>query len=147
MKVFFRSTAHLTRILWHTIISIHFLTVLILGQITIWGASYIFYIVEKGINYNIKHFGDALWWGFTTVTTVGYGDITPVTLEGRVIGVLLMLVGTALFAIHTSLFAEALLSQDYLPYKKVRLEEKHIKVMFERLDEKLDKIESKIKNS
>jgi voltage-gated potassium channel len=101
-------------------------------------------MVEKGINYNIKHFGDSLWWAFTTVTTVGYGDITPVTPEGKALGVFLMLVGTALFALHTSLFAEALLRQDYLPTKRVQLEERHIKQMIEHLDEKLDKIEKKV---
>lgn len=144
MKVFFRSTIHLTRILWNTITSVHFLVVVVFGQIFIWGSSYAFYMVEKGINYNIKHFGDSLWWAFTTVTTVGYGDITPVTPEGKALGVFLMLVGTALFALHTSLFAEALLRQDYLPTKRVQLEEKHIKQMIEHLDEKLDKIEKKV---
>jgi len=116
----------------------------ILGQFLIWGISYGFYLLERGINYYIKHFGDALWWGFTTATTVGYGDITPVTAEGKALGVILMLVGTALFALHTSLFAEALLGQNYLPHKKVRLEERHIKEMITHLDEKLDKIEKKI---
>lgn len=145
MKVFFRSTVHLTSILWDTITSVHFLVVVVLGQILIWAGSYAFYFVEKGINYNIKHFGDALWWGFTTATTVGYGDITPVTPEGKAVGIYLMLVGTALFALHTSLFAEALLGQDYLPHKKVRLEEKHIKHMIEHIDEKIDKLEKVLK--
>jgi voltage-gated potassium channel len=45
---------------------------------------------------NINTFGDALWWAASTVTTVGYGDRYPVTTEGRVIAVLLMLVGIAL---------------------------------------------------
>ncbi|TDJ03840.1 MAG: hypothetical protein E2O68_09325 [Deltaproteobacteria bacterium] len=144
MKGFFRNTLHLTNILWSTVTSVHFLIVVIFGQVCIWSLSYAFYVVEKGINYNIKHFGDALWWGFTTVTTVGYGDITPVTPEGKIIGVSLMLAGTALLALHTSLFAEALLRQDYLPTRKLQLEEKHIKQMFEHLDEKLDRIEKKM---
>lgn len=42
---------------------------------------------------------DGLWWAATTVTTVGYGDITPVSFEGRVIGVLLMTVGLASFGV------------------------------------------------
>ena len=44
---------------------------------------------------NIKSFGDSTWWAFVTVTTVGYGDFTPVTVPGRVIAVLIMFTGAA----------------------------------------------------
>lgn len=44
----------------------------------------------------IVSFGDAVWWAFCTVTTVGYGDYTPVTLMGRMYGVLLMAGGVVL---------------------------------------------------
>lgn len=44
---------------------------------------------------NITTFGDALWWAATTVTTVGYGDRFPVTAEGRLVAVALMVVGIA----------------------------------------------------
>ncbi|WP_285103986.1 potassium channel family protein [Promicromonospora sp. MEB111] len=44
---------------------------------------------------NITTIGDALWWAATTVTTVGYGDRYPVTVEGRFIAVGLMIVGIA----------------------------------------------------
>jgi voltage-gated potassium channel len=46
---------------------------------------------------NITSFPDALWWAATTVTTVGYGDRFPVTGEGRLVGVLLMVVGIGVF--------------------------------------------------
>jgi voltage-gated potassium channel len=42
---------------------------------------------------NITTFGDALWWAATTVTTVGYGDRFPVTGQGRLIAVALMVMG------------------------------------------------------
>ena len=44
---------------------------------------------------NIKSFGDSTWWAFVTVTTVGYGDFTPVTVGGRFIAVLIMFTGAA----------------------------------------------------
>lgn len=40
-----------------------------------------------------RSWGDSLWWAFVTMTTVGYGDITPVTLAGRVTAIMMMLVG------------------------------------------------------
>jgi voltage-gated potassium channel len=41
-------------------------------------------------------YGDGIWWAIVTATTVGYGDISPSTLWGRIIAVLLMLVGIGL---------------------------------------------------
>ena len=54
---------------------------------------------------NIAGFDDALWWGVTTITTVGYGDQFPVTDQGRLIAVALMLTGIALLGIVTATIA------------------------------------------
>ena len=54
---------------------------------------------------NIQSFGDAVWWACTTMTTVGYGDRFPVTTEGRLIGVGLMLAGIALLGVVTAALA------------------------------------------
>jgi voltage-gated potassium channel len=51
---------------------------------------------------NIKNFEDGLWWAVTTVTTVGYGDRFPTTTEGRLLAVLLMLVGISLVGVITA---------------------------------------------
>lgn len=53
----------------------------------------------------ITQFGDAVWWAFVTVTTIGYGDFYPITFEGRAIAVLLMLSGIALVSVITVTFA------------------------------------------
>lgn len=60
---------------------------------------------------NITSFGDALWWACTTVTTVGYGDRFPMTTEGRVIAVVLMLVGIGLVGAVTAAVATWILGR------------------------------------
>jgi voltage-gated potassium channel len=50
----------------------------------------------------IHTFGDGLWWAAGTVTTVGYGDMVPVTLEGRLVAVALMLVGISVLGVVTA---------------------------------------------
>ncbi len=53
----------------------------------------------------ITTFGDAVWWSITTITTVGYGDLAPVTGIGRVIAVTLMIGGISLVGIVTATLA------------------------------------------
>ncbi|MEO7352674.1 MAG: potassium channel family protein [Marmoricola sp.] len=68
--------------------------------------------VEQGARgANITTFGDALWWAATTVTTVGYGDLFPVTTQGRFIAVGLMVVGIALVGAITASVAAWMVSQ------------------------------------
>lgn len=54
---------------------------------------------------NIRSFGDAVWWAFCTVTTVGYGDFTPVTVPGRVVAVGLMMGGVVLVGLIVATFS------------------------------------------
>lgn len=51
---------------------------------------------------NIRTAPDALWWAMTTITTVGYGDLYPVSVEGRMVAALLMTAGVACFGIFTA---------------------------------------------
>jgi voltage-gated potassium channel len=53
----------------------------------------------------IQTLGDALWWALTTITTVGYGDYSPTTAEGRLAAALLMLAGIALAGVVTASLA------------------------------------------
>ena len=61
--------------------------------------------VETDRNSNIKTPFDAIWWSITTMTTVGYGDKYPVTVEGKVVAIVLMITGVGLFGVLTGLFA------------------------------------------
>ena len=60
---------------------------------------------------NITTLGDALWWSATTVTTVGYGDRFPVTGQGRLIAVTLMVVGIAMVGAVTASVAAWMVSR------------------------------------
>lgn len=61
---------------------------------------------ERGVpGSNIETFGEALWWGAVTITTVGYGDYFPVTGGGRVAAVGMMAVGISIIGVVTASFA------------------------------------------
>ncbi|MGW0579015.1 potassium channel family protein [Streptomyces sp. NPDC002920] len=68
------------------------------------------YDLERGAPGTDMHtFGDALWWACTTLTTVGYGDVVPVTTGGRLIAVGLMACGLALLGAVTGSFSSWLI--------------------------------------
>jgi len=56
------------------------------------------------------HLTDAVWWSIVTLTTVGYGDLSPVTLAGRVVAVLTMLVGIGVLGTFLSLVGSSFLT-------------------------------------
>ena len=59
---------------------------------------------------NIETASDALWWGYVTITTVGYGDAFPVTNEGRIVGIFLLTIGVGLFGTFTAFVANVFLA-------------------------------------
>ena len=65
---------------------------------------------DVGEGRRIESFFDALWWSASTVTTVGYGDIYPLTTAGRLIAVFTMLVGISTLAVVTARIAQFLIS-------------------------------------
>lgn len=68
------------------------------------------YVAEVGINKAVTSPLDALWWGVVTLTTVGYGDIYPVTGEGRIAATVLMILGIGLFSAITATMVSAFAS-------------------------------------
>ncbi len=65
-------------------------------------------VEDVGVNGRLHSFFDGLWWSSTTITTVGYGDVYPVTAAGRLVGVVTMGVGISAFAVVTAKVAEFL---------------------------------------
>lgn len=82
-----------------------FLALTILGNLFLLAIVSCVYLLERNIHSSINTFFDALWWGVTTITTVGYGDIVPSHPIARWLGLILMYSGTVLFIAFTSLFA------------------------------------------
>lgn len=69
-------------------------------------------LAERGADGPIDGFDTAVWWAFTTVTTVGYGDAYPVTAIGRGVATVLMLVGVGLFGLLTANVAAHFVESD-----------------------------------
>jgi voltage-gated potassium channel len=76
------------------------------------------YIIEHSVEgTKITNLGDAFWWAIVTVTTVGYGDVYPITAEGKVIAALLMIVGIAILGILISTLGAGLIESRLKPSK------------------------------
>jgi voltage-gated potassium channel len=93
----------------------------------------------------ITTFGDALWWSVTTVTTVGYGDLSPVTGIGRVIAVTLMIGGISLVGVVTATLASWIVQrvseEDTANQAATR---SHIDAMRTDLDQRIDTLSTEI---
>jgi voltage-gated potassium channel len=75
------------------------------------GAWLVLLFEEKAKASNIHDYPDALWWAIVTVTTVGYGDRYPVTEGGRIVAVVLMLVGIGLIGVLTATVASVFIKE------------------------------------
>jgi voltage-gated potassium channel len=91
------------------------------------------YLLERGQTVNTL--GDAYWWAIVTVTTVGYGDVSPKTGEGRLIAAVLMLVGIGVIGVFTATLASFFLTQKE-PSEMARLEER-LSIIEAKLDQVL----------
>ncbi|MGE3174537.1 MAG: potassium channel family protein [Planctomycetota bacterium] len=70
-------------------------------------ASSLMYVLERDSNPAFSSIPTAMWWGIATFTTVGYGDLTPITPAGRLLGGFVAILGIAMFAIPAGLLGAA----------------------------------------
>jgi voltage-gated potassium channel len=73
-----------------------------------------------------SEYGDVwvgMWWAVQTVTTVGYGDVTPTHLGGRLVGVVVMLQGTAFIAIVTAVITSTFVARATREHDKARAQD------------------------
>lgn len=75
-------------------------------------SAYLIVEIERETNPGFTTFLDGLWWAVATITTVGYGDIYPMTDKGRILGIILMMAGSALFVSFTGYLAAKFLETD-----------------------------------
>ena len=82
-------------------------------------ASSVMYVLERHAQPDVfESIPKAMWWGVVTLTTVGYGDVTPITPLGRVFGAMVTVFGIGIFALPTAIlaagFARELGKQDFV---------------------------------
>ncbi|MEV8007545.1 potassium channel family protein [Streptomyces parvus] len=90
------------------------LTVYVAGAVVgllMFGSLAVLQVERDAPDGNIRTIGDAVWWSFTTMTTVGYGDLAPTTGLGRLLAVGLMLSGIALLGVVTANIAAWFISR------------------------------------
>jgi voltage-gated potassium channel len=99
-----------------------FITLLVFASMVILISSILMYVIEaNNPNSSIKTLYDAVYWSIVTISTVGYGDMTPTSVEARFVAMLVIIAGVAVLAFTTSLVVSAFTEK----LDEIR-EEKHI---------------------
>jgi voltage-gated potassium channel len=93
-----------------------------------------------------------MWWALQTVTTVGYGDVTPAHPSGRIVAAFVMLEGIAFLAIVTAAItstfvARATAEHDAATAKAGLTEHQQTQARFDEIDRKLDRLEAALRGS
>jgi len=83
------------------------LSVAVISILLILASSAMYYVENQAQPENFSSIPEAMWWGIATLTTVGYGDIYPITALGKILGGVIALLGIAMFALPTGILSSA----------------------------------------
>jgi len=83
---------------------IYFLTILLVVSFAI--NTSVFYYCEIGVNPHVHTFFDVVWWWMVSSTTVGYGDVVPITVIGRISAIISIIVGVFFYTNIITIIAE-----------------------------------------
>jgi voltage-gated potassium channel len=118
----------------------------LLALLTVLGGGAAFAAVEKH-----SSTWDGVWWAVTTMTTVGYGDISPKTVPGRVIGMAVMLVGIGFIAVLTGAVAQRFLAsqlEDIVEAEEtIEATDAEVLAELREVRSRLDRLESRLSRS
>lgn len=128
LSIIFRETQNLVRAATQPL----FIYLVVVGNGVMLCAVTLLYWLEAGLNPRIHSYMDCLWWGISTITTVGYGDIVPVTFTGKCVGIFLMYTGTILFVSFTgflvTFWMQGAMKREVRPLEReIHSIEKHLK--------------------
>jgi voltage-gated potassium channel len=110
------------------------------------GSYFIIGIEAKSPQANIVNPFDALWWSLVTIATVGYGDLFPVTTNGRLLGTLVILSGVFLFSVLTGFLARKFFStgEEQQPSLEMQQSLNEIQSLLEEQKDSIAELEIKV---
>ena len=113
--------------------------------IIIFGAVLIYSVEHGQPNSQINSWTDAIWWTTVTVTTVGYGDVVPVTDEGRFIAMFYMFFGITILGVALSIISTRYINKQRENEKKVTHGQQLILDKIEKLEENQEKLQKDLR--
>ncbi len=138
----FRSVKHITNHIFANKMKGTFTSISLLAVLMVIFSSIAILQFETVPESNIKTGEDAIWWSFTTITTVGYGDRFPVTTEGRVVAILLMSTGVGLFGVLS-----ATLASWFMADRNKKMQEEIIEEIEDEIEEEMEELKEEMKKN
>ena len=115
-----------------------FTGVVIIGTVAI-------YAVESQTESEINTILDAVWWTVATITTVGYGDIVPLSELGRIIGIFYMFFGVTFIALSISIVGTRLYKKKFEKEEEMAFDQKKILEIIKKLEDKQNEMSQSLK--